>query len=240
MKTEAYYEYLKSRKAMNKINYYLASLEEIRRIKKEFGGRKPKLLLHACCAVCSGWPLEFLSDIFDVTVFYANSNIWPSAEYERRLSELKRFLKEVYGTAVALVVPDYNNAVYTKQILESRKDDPEGYKRCFGCYTARLQEAYRYAAEHGFDYVTTVMTVSRQKDSQKLNEIGHALSLLYPDTKYFYSDFKKKGGQERRDELASAHHLYRQTYCGCIYSWQERFLPAESGKTNEKKDSSVE
>ncbi|MBR3126797.1 MAG: epoxyqueuosine reductase QueH [Solobacterium sp.] len=223
MKTEEYWEYLQKRRQMNKKNYYLESLREIEEIRREYD-HKPRLLLHACCAVCAGWPLEFLSDVFDITIYYANSNIWPAAEYNWRLSELQRFVKEVYGDAIEVIVPAYDNAAYTKK-LEPLKDDPEGFRRCFLCYAERMGEAYQYAAEHGFDYFTTVMSSSRQKDSQKINETGKALSARWPQVRYFYSDFKKKGGQERRDELAAEHDLYRQDYCSCIYSWEERFLP---------------
>ena len=223
MKTKEFYEYLEQRKKMNKINYYLASIKELDEIKKQYPNTKPTMLLHACCAVCAGWPLEFLMDHFKVTIYYGNSNIWPSDEYHRRLNELKRFVQEEYGNEIDVIIPNYDNAAYTK-VLEPRKDDPEGYKRCFQCYAIRMSDAYRYASENGFDYFTTVMSSSRQKDSQKINETGKALSHLYPNVKYFYSDFKKHGGQERREEIADEHNLYRQDYCGCVYSWEERFL----------------
>ena len=128
MKTDEYWEYLQKRRQMNKTNYYLESLREIEQIRREFD-HKPRLLLHACCAVCAGWPLEFLCDVFAITIYYANSNIWPAAEYSRRLAELERFVKEVYGDAVDIIVPPYDNAAYTKK-LEPLKDDPEGFRRC--------------------------------------------------------------------------------------------------------------
>ena len=109
------------------------------------------------------------------------------------------------------------------------KEDPEGAGRCFYCYAYRMNEAYRYAAEHHFDYFTTVMSISRQKDSQKMNEIGRSMSHRYPSVRYFYSDFKKGGGQTRQHELAEEHHLYRQDYCGCISSYYSRH-PEEAEK----------
>lgn len=219
MNKQAYLHYLQSRKASNKTNYYLKSLEEIKQIKKNYD-HKPKILVHACCAVCSSWPLEFLSEVFEVTIFFNNSNIYPSSEYERRLEEMKRYIQET-APHIQLIVTPYDNETYTKQ-LEPMKDDPEGFGRCFFCYAKRMNQAYAYANENGYDYFTTVMSVSRQKDSQKLNEIGRVLSKRYPNTKYFYSDFKKKNGQVRKEELSNQHELYHQDYCGCIYSYNER------------------
>ncbi len=222
---EEYIAYLKGRKSSSKVNYYLLSQKEIATIRQEFTDRKPRILIHACCAVCASWPLEMLAEIFDVTVYYNNSNIWPTAEYERRRDELVRYIEET-NPAIELIIPAYDNEAYTK-MLEPRKDDPEGWKRCFFCYAYRMDEAYRYAAEHGYDYFTTIMSISRQKDSQKMNEIGRDLSAKYPAVRYFYSDFKKGGGQVRQKELVDAHQLYRQDYCGCIYSYQSRHTDTE-------------
>lgn len=216
-----------NRKKQQRTNYYLVSKKEIEDIRKEYQERKPSLLLHACCAVCASFPIEFLTQVFDVTIYFNNSNIWPSAEYERRLEELKRYISET-GNTVKLIITPYDNEAYTRR-LEPMKEDPEGTGRCFYCYSYRMNEAYRYAAEHHFDYFTTVMSISRQKDSQKMNEIGRSLSHRYPSVRYFYSDFKKGGGQTRQHELAEEHHLYRQDYCGCIYSYYSRH-PEEAEK----------
>ncbi len=220
MNKEAYIEYLKSRKSSAKTNYYLESIRKIDEIKAKYTDRKPKMVLHACCALCAAWPLKFLESIFDITIFYNNSNIWPEAEYSRRLSELKRYMEET-GSQADLIVTPYDNVSYTK-ILEPMKDEPEGFERCFLCYEMRMDEAYRYASEHGYDFFTTVMSISRQKDSQKINEIGRKLSARYPDVEYFFSDFKKKGGQEEAKHLADEHCLYRQDYCGCVFSYMQR------------------
>lgn len=214
-----YKEYLAKKKSMPKVNYYQKSLDIIHDLQAKH--ERPKLLLHACCAVCAGWPLEFLHETFDVTVFYNNSNIWPQEEFERRRDELLRLIHEIYGEDIPVIIPSYDNVSYTKE-LEPMKDDPEGWQRCFYCYEKRMNEAFQYAKENGFDYVTTVMSISRQKDSQKLNEIGERLEKKYPGVKYLYSDFKKKGGQVRRDEIVKEYDLYAQDYCGCIYSYQER------------------
>jgi len=220
MNKEAYIAYLQSRKASNKTNYYLYSLQEIDRIRKDFD-HKPKILLHACCGPCAGWPLEFLHDIFDITIIFNNSNIYPEKEYTRRLEELKKLLTLKGYDDIQLIVTPYDNVSYTKE-LEPMKDDPEGWERCFFCYRKRMEEAYRYAVENHFDYFTTVMTISRQKDSRKLNEIGLDLQKKYPSVRYFCSDFKKKGGQVRRDEIVRELDLYNQDYCGCIYSYMQR------------------
>ncbi|MBE6108579.1 MAG: epoxyqueuosine reductase QueH [Erysipelotrichaceae bacterium] len=198
-------------------NGYKESLKEIERIHQS--GKRPTLCMHVCCAVCSCWPLEFLKD-FDVTIYYTNSNIYPSEEYWRRLNELKQFLKEVHPE-VKLVEAKYDNEAYTQKI-SVLKDEPEKGKRCIMCYGLRMNEAYRYANEHHFDYFTTVMTVSRQKDSKVLNHIGLQLSHQYPNTKYFISDFKKADGNIKTNRIASSLGMYRQDYCGCIYSYLQR------------------
>ena len=220
MNKEAYRRYLESRKRSNKTNYYLQSLKELEAIHTEFKDRKPRLLLHVCCAVCASFPLEFLSEHFDITVYFNNSNIWPEAEYTRRLEELKRYVKES-GASIEIIETPYYHEEYMKP-LEPMKDDPEGFGRCFYCYAVRMKEAYEWASAHDYDFFTTVMSISRQKDSQKMNEIGKSLSRLYPNTRYFYSDFKKGGGQTRKEELSEQYGLYRQDYCGCEYSYQAR------------------
>ena len=198
-------------------NGYKESLKEIERIHQS--GKRPTLCMHVCCAVCSCWPLEFLKD-FDVTIYYTNSNIYPSEEYWRRLNELKQFLKEVHPE-VKLVEAKYDNEAYTQKI-SVLKDEPEKGKRCIMCYGLRMNEAYRYAHEHHFDYFCTVMTISRQKPSKLLNTIGEELSNKYPNTKYFYSDFKKHNGILRRNEIQKEYNLYEQRHCGCRYSLKNK------------------
>ncbi len=207
-----------------KINYRQISDQFLATLDLSQG--KPSLLLHACCAPCSAFPLEYLTPYFRVTIYYNNSNIYPQAEYDRRLAELRRYLEEIapqLTEPVSLIVPPYRNEEYTRQ-LEPLRNVAEGGERCFLCYALRMEEGFRYARDHGFDYFTTVMTVSRQKNSQKLNEIGARLAQQYPQVRYFHSDFKKKRGIERGQQLAAQHGLYRQDYCGCLYSWQQRQL----------------
>lgn len=198
-------------------NGYKESLKEIEKIRQS--GKRPTLCMHVCCAPCSAWPLEFLKD-FDITIYYTNSNIYPAQEYERRLDELKHFLNTVHPE-IKLIVSDYDNEAYTQKI-SIFKDEPERGRRCLMCYGLRMDEAYRYASEHDFDYFTTVMTISRQKDSKVLNRIGIQLSHKYPNTKYFISDFKKADGNVKGNRIASELGMYRQDYCGCIYSYQKR------------------
>lgn len=207
---------------MEKVNYYLKSLEEIKKISSD---KKPTLLLHACCGPCSCFPIVFLCPHFDVTIYYNNSNIYPREEYQRRLEELKKLLTYIqkdYGYFVNLIVPSYDNEEYTNRVLEPLKEYPEGSLRCFACYEERMSNAYDYAEQHNFDYFTTVMSISRQKSSQKMNEIGAKLEANHSHTKYFYSDFKKNKGIDEGREMKNHYGLYSQTYCGCIYSYNSR------------------
>ena len=183
-----------------------------------------KILLHSCCGPCSTHPLEFLTQYFkNIVLVYNNSNIYPSEEYSRRLEELERYI-EIFNREnngkIELIKFDYDNLSYN-QFLGRYGAVKEGGIRCIECYKKRMDEAYKYANDRGLDYFTTVMTISRQKNSQILNEIGLELSKKYT-TKYFVSDFKKKNGYKRSLELSKEYGLYRQDYCGCIYSKQER------------------
>lgn len=217
-----------------KVNYYKKSLQILDNLGEL--QRKPKLLLHACCGPCSTFPLTFLCPHFDVTIFFNNSNIYPESEYKRRLDELVKFLeyfKKDYGYEVKLIIQEYDNEKYNRD-LEKYKDQPEGLERCFICYEKRMDEAYKFANENGFDFFTTVMSISRQKNSQKLNEIGYKLSLKYKNTKYFFSDFKKNKGIDIAREMRIHYDLYQQLYCGCKYTY-EKGLAKEKEKLNKQK-----
>jgi len=201
---------------MDKINYYLKGEEII----KSFKGNKPSLLMHVCCAPCSCYPLTYLIYYFNVTLHFNNSNIYPQSEWELRRKELisfvDRFNKD-YKCNVKLIIIDYNHEEYMKDLIPL-KDEPERGKRCILCYTKRMKEAYRYADNNKFDYFTTVMSISRQKDSQVLNEIGRELEKEFKYTKYFYSDFKKNDGILKGKTIRDKYGLYQQNYCGCEYS----------------------
>lgn len=205
---------------IDKINYQILAEEEV----AKFGDQKPKLLLHACCGPCSCYPLTFLCRYFDVTIYYANSNIYPSEEYTRRRDELKFALfkiEEEFGFHVELIIPPYDHEKYMED-LRPLANEPERGARCLLCYEKRMEESYAYAESHGFDYFTTVMTISRQKSSQVMNEIGKKLEAKHPGTKYFYSDFKKKNGILIGKEMRERYGLYNQRYCGCEYSLASR------------------
>ncbi len=223
LEKEEYIQYVLSRKSSNKRNYYKESLKEIKDFYQINPEKKPTILLHACCIVCACWPIDFLKENgFEIQIMYNNSNIWPKEEYDHRLSELKRYIKEKWNDSIPIIEESYNYDEYASTILKNRGSDPEGWKSCFGCYAERMNVAFRYADEHHFDYFTTVMTFSRQKDSQKINEIGLNLSKQYPNTKYFVSDFKKANGALKSEAICNEYCLYRQDYCGCEYSYHER------------------
>ena len=202
------------------VNYYQKSMIEIDKIKRL--NYRPVLGIHVCCGPCSCFPLVFLNPIFKIKIIYSNSNIYPKEEFNLRLSELQRYISifnAKFKSDVELIVLPYENEKFTEK-LEPFKDCKERGERCHLCYSLRMKEAYDYADSIGCDYFTTVMTISRQKDSQILNLIGTALEKDHK-AKYFYSDFKKKGGIDAGQEIRKKYGLYYQSYCGCIYSYEE-------------------
>lgn len=175
------------------------------------------LLLHACCAPCSSYVLEYLDNFFDITVFYYNPNISPLSEYEKRISELRRLISEMpLSHKINFIGGTYEPEKFDN-IAKGLENVPEGGERCFKCYRLRMEEAAKIAAEKGFDYFTTTLSISPHKNAEMLNEIGVELEKEY-NIKYLYSDFKKKNGYKRSIELSREYNLYRQNYCGCIYS----------------------
>lgn len=196
-----------------KINYQRIMEEETEKIRKS--GRKPSLLLHACCAPCSSAVLECLCDIFSVTLYFYNPNISPTEEFEFRLAELKRLVTEM-RLDISVIAPKYDNGEF-ESVVKGMEDMAEGGARCAVCYRLRLERAVRYAEEHGFDYVTTTLSVSPYKNAALLNELGNELTQNL-NVRYLTSDFKKKNGYKRSCELSAEYNLYRQNYCGCVYS----------------------
>lgn len=197
------------------MNYQLVLDETLKKIVSD--RTKPKLLLHVCCAPCSSYVLEYLNQYFDITVFYYNPNISSFEEYQKRLKEEERFVKEYpFENEIKIVAGDYDNSLF-ETTIKGLENEKEGGPRCFKCYRLRLEESVKYAKEHGFDYFTTTLTISPYKNSKVLNEIGHELESEY-NVKYLYSDFKKKNGYKRSIELSHQYNLYRQDYCGCVYS----------------------
>jgi len=213
----------------NRINYQTVALN----IVKELAGRRPRLLAHVCCGPCSTYPLKFLSDYFDVTVIYHNSNIYPAADYERRYQVLLDFIEKFnrdYGQPVRVIKTAYDNEEFNRT-LEPFKDAPEGGARCLACYRKRMEEAMAFAVKEGYEFFTTVMTISPHKDSLIINKIGESLARRYPEVRYFHSDFKKDGGFEEAGKMCQKYCLYRQVYCGCRYSYEAMLRrPSTSSK----------
>ncbi len=183
-------------------------------------GRVPSLLLHSCCAPCSSYVLEYLSRYFNITVFYYNPNLDTRGEYERRVGEQERLIREMpFEHEVRLIVGGYDTDKF-HEISKGLEDAPEGGERCFKCYRLRLEEAAREAKKGGFGYFTTTLSISPLKNAKKLNEIGAELAEKY-GVSYLFSDFKKREGYKRSCELSAVYSLYRQNYCGCEYSKAE-------------------
>ncbi len=181
----------------------------------------PKLLLHSCCAPCSSYVLEYLSQYFYITVLYYNPNIFPKEEYNYRIEEQKKLINALNTRYPINFIPtEYTPEDFYENIRGYEKEK-EGGNRCTICYDLRLKEAAIYAKERGFDYFTTTLSISPLKDAKRLNDIGMKLAKEY-DVKYLVSDFKKKNGYKRSVELSKEYGLYRQDYCGCVYSMVER------------------
>lgn len=177
----------------------------------------PKLLLHSCCAPCSSYVLEYLSNFFEITVFYYNPNVFPESEYTKRLLEQQTLIAQMdFVHPVSFLAGNYDKDKFYEMAagLEHLK---EGGARCFQCYELRLRETAEMAVKKGFDYFTTTLSISPHKNAIKLNNIGMKVADLY-GVKYLQSDFKKKNGYKRSIELSVEYGLYRQNYCGCQFS----------------------
>ena len=190
-------------------NYVKQFNEEISKL----SGR-PNLLLHVCCGPCSVYPLYFLNRYFKITVYYANANIYPYEEYQKRLSELLRYLKMIDRDIEIIIAPYHRD--YQKQLAEYAFEK-EGKHRCVKCYALRMKEAYDYADEHGYDYFTTIMSISDHKNADYINHIGQLLEKS-GQTRFLYADFKKQGGIDKNRLMNQKLDLYHQNYCGCLFS----------------------
>lgn len=198
-----------------KQNYQIILNKTLENIVKN--GLKPSLLLHACCAPCSSYVLEYLNEYFEITVFFYNPNITETIEYEKRAEEIKRLIAELpHKNEIKLLYGKYDPESFLT-MSKGMETLPEGGERCFKCYRLRLEETAKAAKKGGFDYFTTTLSISPHKNTQKLNEIGAELSEKY-DVPYLFSDFKKKNGYKRSCELSAVYGLYRQSYCGCTFS----------------------
>lgn len=214
---------------------------ELEKIMKNPDNRGKSLFLHSCCAPCSSYVLEYLRSFFRITVFYYNPNITADEEYAKRVIEQKRLISELNAQTdtdmqgkedgdapafkIEIVEGDYDKQLFFDRVkgLEKCK---EGGERCFACYELRLAETAKQARVREMDYFTTTLTISPLKNAVKLNEIGERLASEH-DVAWLPSDFKKKGGYQRSIELSKEHDLYRQNYCGCIYSKMEREIKEE-------------
>lgn len=181
----------------------------------------PTLLLHSCCAPCSSYVLTYLAEYFKITVFYYNPNIYPESEYAYRVNEVKRLIEEIsVKNKISFIEGEYNPDLFFETV-KGLENEKEGGERCFKCYDLRIKEASEIAKKNGFDYYTTTLSISPHKNAEKLNEIGEK----YADenTRHLPSDFKKKNGFKESVRLSEKYNLYRQNYCGCVFS--KRNLP---------------
>ena len=214
---------------MNRRNYQ----KELDRTLEGLSGaeRVPKQLLHSCCAPCSSYVLEYLAKYFRITVFYYNPNIYPPEEFDMRAAEQERLIAEMNadierfgaerspeaaGYPIRFVRGDYHPETYYEAV-KGLESEPEGGERCTECSRLRLSEAARQAKEGGFDYFTTTLSISPLKDAERLNRLGEEAGERY-GVKFLNSDFKKRNGYQRSIELSREHGLYRQNYCGCVFS----------------------
>lgn len=206
---------------MNK-NYQL----ELDRIIEEINDScVPTLLLHSCCAPCSTYVLEYLSKYFEITIYYYNPNIYPPEEFEYRMEEQKRFVEEFLNNnpdvnPIHFIAGEYESDRFY-EVSKGLENEPERGLRCTECFKLRLGEAAKVASKNGFDYFTTTLSISPHKDANLLNILGENIAKQY-GIKYLYSDFKKKGGFLRSTEISKEYNMYRQDYCGCVFSYRER------------------
>lgn len=201
-----------------RMNYQKELEKIIAGLEKE--NKSPRLLLHSCCAPCSSYVLEYLSRYFRITVFYYNPNIYPETEYAKRIMEQQRLIGELeVKYPISFAAGPYEKERFYETVKGFEREK-EGGERCMRCYELRLREAAVLAKEGGYDYYTTTLSISPLKKAGKLNEIGMKLGKEY-GVDYLPSDFKKRNGYKRSIELSKEHNLYRQNYCGCVYSYKE-------------------
>lgn len=203
------------------MNYNLEMENQIKTLKEG-----STLLLHACCAPCSSAVLERLGNFFKITIFYYNPNITSKEEYDKRVEEIKKLINEIPSKyKIELIEGNYEPQEFF-DIAKGLENEPERGKRCYKCYTLRLEETAKIASKLDFDNFCTTLTLSPYKKADWINEIGESLNKKY-EANYLYSDFKKKNGYKRSIELSHIYNLYRQDYCGCIYSLRDKIKKDE-------------
>ncbi len=215
---------------MNKINYQKELDKVIEVLQRQ--GRVPRLLLHSCCAPCSSYVLEYLSRYFEITVFYYNPNIYPPEEFGKRVEEQKRLIAQLPAEHPISFLDGPYEPERFYEMARGLEQIPEGGARCFKCYRLRLSETAEMARAGKYDYFTTTLSISPLKNAEKLNEIGGQLAKDY-GVDYLYSDFKKRNGYKRSTELSREYGLYRQDYCGCVFSMRERRAQQEAAARQE-------
>ena len=203
---------------VQKVNYQKELDSLLKQLESE--QRDPSLLIHSCCAPCSSYVLEYLSQYFEITLFYYNPNIYPESEYTKRILEQQKLIQDMkFRHPVSFVAGKYEKERF-HAMAEGMENLKEGGARCMKCYELRLSEAARQAAAGGFDFFTTTLSISPMKNAQKLNEIGIRVGKEY-GVEYLVSDFKKKNGYKRSIALSKEYGLYRQDYCGCEFSMRQ-------------------
>ena len=206
--------------------------------REETGTGRERLLLHCCCAPCSSATLERLQEAYDVDIYYYNPNIEPEAEFRKRAGEEERFVREFRPDGgVQVIVAEYDHEAFA-EIARGRESMPERSERCYLCYELRMRKTAEYAREQGYDLFTTSLSISPYKSSRWINEIGERLA-EETGVGFLYSDFKKQNGYGRSIELSREYGLYRQNWCGCVYSRAERerkLAEAGTGGKTEKKE----
>jgi len=199
------------------MNYQKELDKLMERLKSE--NKVPRLLLHSCCAPCSSYVLEYLSDCFDITVFYYNPNIYPESEYTKRILEQQTLIGEMKTRYPVSFIAGHYDRERFYEMAAGMEHLKEGGERCLKCYELRLREAAELAVKGGFEYFTTTLSISPLKNADRLNEIGIRLENEF-GVRYLQSDFKKKNGYKRSIELSKEFGLYRQDYCGCEFSYK--------------------
>jgi len=195
-------------------------INELQKRQTDAAYRVPRLLLHSCCAPCSSYVLEYLSQYFAITLLYYNPNIFPKEEYRKRVEEQKRLIAALpVKYPVNFVEGRYRPEEFFA-VVKGLENVPEGGERCLECFRLRLEETAKLAATGEYDYYTTTLSISPLKNAQALNEIGQELASVY-EVPYLPSDFKKRGGYQRSIELSREYELYRQNFCGCVYSMRD-------------------
>jgi len=202
---------------MNRRNYQ----RELDRIIEKNGEKRPRVLLHVCCGPCSSAVLEYLTRYFDLTLLWYNPNIYPEAEFNLRYETLTKLIGDMgLAERVEIMTEPYRSGEYYARV-RGLEAEPEGGRRCTACFRLRLEETAKLAAEKGYDYFCTTLTLSRHKDAERINALGEEIAQK-TGARWLPSDFKKRDGENRSIELCQQYHVYRQLYCGCEYSLKKR------------------